>query len=114
MASAYLTLLKASCETVAGEVFNFGCENHSVQRLAEIVRTEVGEDVLLRHVSTDDNRSYHVASAKAAAVLGLNPEHSVEEAVRDLCIAFQAGQLPDSLKDERYFNIKRMQSINLQ
>lgn len=114
MASAYLTLLKASCETVAGEVFNFGCENHSVQRLAEIVRTEVGDDVLLRHVSTDDNRSYHVSSAKAAAVLGLNPEHSVEEAVRDLCIAFQAGQLPDSLKDERYFNIKRMQSINLQ
>jgi len=31
----------------------------------------------------------------------------------DLKKAFEGGKLPNSLQDEKYFNIKRMQSINL-
>ena len=30
----------------------------------------------------------------------------VEDAVRDLCRAFKQGQLPDSMTDERYVNVK--------
>jgi len=32
----------------------------------------------------------------------------------DLVKAFEHDLLPNSLTDERYFNIKRMQSVNLQ
>jgi hypothetical protein len=33
--------------------------------------------------------------------------------VSDIKNAFEKGLLPNSLEDEMYFNIKRMQSINL-
>jgi hypothetical protein len=33
--------------------------------------------------------------------------------VEDLKKAFEEGLLPDSLQNERYFNIKRMQNIEL-
>ena len=42
-----------------------------------------------------------------------NAQHSIHEAVVDLVAAFEGNKLPNSLSDERYFNIKRMQSINL-
>ena len=37
-----------------------------------------------------------------------------KDAVCDLKKAFDSGLLPNSLEDERYFNIKRMQSLSLQ
>jgi nucleoside-diphosphate-sugar epimerase len=114
MANAYLALLRAPRETIAGDTFNFGCQNHSVQQLADMIQSEVGDDVSLKQVPTDDNRSYHISSTKAAEVLGLKPLHTIQDAVRDLCTAFKQGLLPDSLTSERYFNIKRMQSLNLQ
>ena len=55
-----------------------------------------------------------VSSAKIAAELGFVPQHTIEEAVRDLVAAFRAGKLPDSMSAPRYFNIKMMQTINLQ
>ena len=38
---------------------------------------------------------------------------TVENAVQDLKKAFQENLLPNSLNDEKYFNIKRMRSIKL-
>ena len=38
---------------------------------------------------------------------------TIKDAVNDLKIAFEKGLLPNSLTDEKYFNIKRMQSIEL-
>ena len=38
---------------------------------------------------------------------------SDRDAVADLCEAFDKGLLPNSLDDEMYLNIKRMQNINL-
>ena len=48
-----------------------------------------------------------------AKVLGFQSQHTIKEAVKDLKNAFKKGLLPDSLTDEKYFNIKRMQSIKL-
>ena len=39
--------------------------------------------------------------------------HSIEEAASDLKKAFEEGLLPNSLEDEKYFNIKVMNSIDL-
>ena len=36
-----------------------------------------------------------------------------KDAVKDLRLAFEKGLLPNSLTDEKYFNIKRMSSIQL-
>ena len=114
MVESYLVMLRAPKEKIAGEVFNVGYENQSVLELAEMVQQVMGEDVKLVATPTDDNRSYHVSSKKIAERLGFVPQHSIREASEDLKKAFDAGLLPNSLVDERYFNIKRMQSLNLQ
>ena len=114
MVEIYVVLLNAPKEKIAGEIFNGGYENHSVLQLAETVRDVIGEDVVLKTTPTDDNRSYHVSSKKIANVLGFTASHTIKDAVSDIKNAFEKGLLPNSLEDEMYFNIKRMQSINLQ
>ncbi|MBG56654.1 MAG: UDP-glucose 4-epimerase [Deltaproteobacteria bacterium] len=113
MVNAYILLLNAPKEKIEGEVFNAGYENQSVQQLAETVREVIGEDVKLKTTPTDDDRSYHVSSKKIANILGFTAKHSIRDAVMGLKQAFEKNLLPNSLDDERYFNIKRMQSVNL-
>ena len=113
MADAYITLLRAPKEKIAGEIFNAGFENQTVLELAETVQRVIGDDVKLIATPTNDNRSYHISSKKIADKLGFIPSHTIEEAVKDLKNAFESGLLPDSLTGEQYFNIKKMQSVNL-
>lgn len=113
MVEAYLVLLRAPKEKIAGEIFNAGFENQTVLDLAETVQRVIGMDVKLVTTPTNDNRSYHISSKKIAQILGFIPSHTIQEAVEDLKQAFETGLLPDSLVDEKYFNIKRMQSIKL-
>ena len=40
-------------------------------------------------------------------------QSKIKNAVNDLRIAFEKDLLPNSLTDEKYFNIRRMQSIKL-
>ena len=113
MVDAYVALLDAPNDVIAGQVFNAGYENQSVEELAVLVREVMGDDVQLVQTPTDDNRSYHISSARIRDVLGFVPKHSIRDAVVDMKSAFDAGLLPDSLTDERYFNIRRMQSAKL-
>ena len=114
MVESYLALLNATQQQVAGKIYNVGYENQPVRVLAETVREVVGEDVQLITTPTDDNRSYHISSQKILADLGFAARHTIRDAVEDLLTAFQQGHLPNSLEDEAYFNIRRMQSLNLQ
>jgi nucleoside-diphosphate-sugar epimerase len=113
MVEAYLVLLNAPKEKIAGKIYNAGYENQPVRQLAETVQSVVGEDVKLITTPTDDNRSYHISSQKIKDELGFETTHTIRNAVEDLCVAFDRGLLPNSLDNERYFNIKRMQSLNL-
>ena len=63
--------------------------------------------------NTDDNRSYHISSKKIKNVLGFKPKFTVEDAIKDLKEALEKGKLPNSLNEENYFNIKKMQKIKL-
>ena len=113
MVEAYVALLDAPNDIIAGQVFNAGYENQSVEELAVLVKEVMGDDVQLVQTPTNDNRSYHISSARIRDVLGFVPRHSIRDAVVDMKSAFDAGLLPDSLTDERYFNIRRMQSAKL-
>ena len=114
MVETYLAVLDASKDRVAGEIFNAGIENQTVLELAQTVQRVMGEDVKLVTTPTNDNRSYHISSKKIADKLGFVPSHTIAEASQDLKNALEQGLLPNSLADERYFNIKRMQNLNLQ
>ena len=114
MVDVYLLLLELPDEKIDGRIYNAGYENRSVRRLAEMVRDTVGPDkVELVTIPTDDLRSYHISSDRIARELGFCPRHTIEEAVHDLKQAFADGRLPNSMTDSRYFNIKRMQELDL-
>jgi nucleoside-diphosphate-sugar epimerase len=113
MVDAYLVLLDVDSSLISGEVFNAGYENQTVNDIAEEVRSVIGPDVRLTRKESNDNRSYHISSAKIQDRLGFRAKRTIADAVRDLKRAFDNGQLPDSLTDERYFNIRRMQSVSL-
>ncbi len=113
MVEAYMAILEAPKGKIEGKIFNAGYENQTVRELAQTVINVVGEDVKLINTPSDDNRSYHISSKKILDELGFEAQHTIQEAVEDLKNAFDEGLLPDSLENEMYFNIKRMQSLNL-
>lgn len=113
MVEAYILLLDAPSEKINKQVFNAGLENHSVEKLAELVKKVIGDDVKVTFTETNDNRSYHISSDKICRELGFEYHHTIEDAIRDLKIAFDQGQLPDSLIQSKYFNIKKMLEVGL-
>ncbi len=113
MTNLYLFLLDQDDQKIDGEIFNAGYENHTLLELADIVKGEVDGDIAVDIEPTDDLRSYHVSSEKMQKQLGFVPSHSIQDAVKDLIAAFEEGKLPNSFEDSRYFNIKKMQEIDL-
>ena len=114
MTNLYVRCLQYPDEKIAGKVYNAGYENHKVMDIAKMVQKVIGEDrVGIVRTHTDDNRSYHISSQKIKRELGFEPEFTIEDAIRDLKEAFEAGKIPDPFDDIRYYNIKTMQAINL-
>ena len=113
MVNAYELLIKAPKNKISGETFNAGFENKTVLELAETVKKIIGRDVELKLTPTNDNRSYHISSKKIKKILGFETNFTIADAVLDLKKAFEKNLLPNSFDDEKYFNIKRMQSIKL-
>jgi len=113
MVSAYLCMLQSPTNLIAGEIFNVGYDNQSVNSIALLVKKVIGPDIKVVNVQSDDNRSYHISSEKIEKILGFKSKFTIEDAVQDLKKAFQNNMLPNSLSDEKYFNIKRMKSIEL-
>jgi nucleoside-diphosphate-sugar epimerase len=120
VADVYVMLLQLPDPMVAGEIFNAAYQNHTISQLAEIVKKVVEEEmperapIRIETTPSNDKRSYHVSSQKIKEKLGYVPQRTIEDAVRDLCRAFKAGKLPNSLTDERYINVKTVQRLALQ
>ena len=113
MTDLYVKSLEWPDAAIDGKIFNAGYENHKVAEIADMVRQAVGPDVQIVTTPTDDHRSYHVSSEKIKRELGFAPQHTIEDAVKDLVTAFGAGNIPNSMTDMRYYNIKTMQAIHL-
>jgi nucleoside-diphosphate-sugar epimerase len=109
--------LTAPDEKIANEIFNVGYQNMSIMDIAHLVKRVVEEEfpekapIDLVTTPSDDNRSYHINSDKITRVLGFKPKHTIEEAVRDLCNAFRAGKLPNSMADDRYYNVRTLKAM---
>tara|TARA_B100000780_G_scaffold247437_1_gene192383 strand:+ start:70 stop:1050 length:981 start_codon:yes stop_codon:yes gene_type:complete len=113
MVGSYLSVLNADNKKINGEIFNVGFKNQSVNELANDVKEIIGEDIKIINTKSDDNRSYHVSSRKIKEVLGFETKYSVKDAVSDLKSAFEKKLLVDTFDNEFFFNIKRMNNINI-
>lgn len=114
MTDLYVHALKWSDEQIDGKIYNVGYHNHKVKDIATIVQSVVGDDVNIVTTPSDDHRSYHVSSDKIKRELGFEAKHTLEDAVSDLLAAFKAGKISNSFEDDKFFNIKTMQKINLE
>lgn len=113
MTDLYCELLKLPKEQINGKIFNAGYENFKVKEIANMVRNVVGDKVEIKVEPTNDNRSYHISSEYIKKEIGFVPRHSIEDAVKDLKEAFDNGLIPNSFENEKYFNVKLMQTIEL-
>ena len=109
----YINLLTIPKEKIAGKIYNAGYENHKVKEIAQMVKNIIGDQVKIITTSTDDHRSYHISSEKIKNELGFVPKHTIEDAVKDLKNAFEKGLIPNSFTEDKYFNVKLMQKIDL-
>lgn len=113
MVRAYELFILIDGNKINGEIFNVGFENKSVLQLAEEVKIVIGDDVKIQRVPTEDNRSYHISSEKIKENLGFKYNFTILNAIQDLKKAFDEKKLNNPMKNIDYFNIKKMQFINL-
>lgn len=113
MVNAYLTTINSESSLVNFETFNVGFDNMTVLDIAKIIKKEFNENIEIEIKNCDDNRSYHISSEKIRRRLGFVPQYTLAEAIKDIIQAFKEEKFVNSLDNEIYFNIKRMQSLNL-
>jgi len=113
MVGAYLHVLETDIQLIKNEIFNVGFENYTVENLAKMVKKNIGEEVKLLYEKTNDNRSYHISSKKISEKLGFLPKKNIEDGIKDLIFAFENKILINTLENENFYNIKKMQSIKL-
>lgn len=114
LAELYVQLLQRPAADVAGRVWNAGWENMQVQEIAREVQSVVGsESVEVATEPTDDLRSYRISSERIRRDLGYQPRRSIRAAIEQLQRAFRAGWIPNPMDEERYYNVRRMQSVQL-
>ncbi|MFH1760400.1 MAG: SDR family oxidoreductase [bacterium] len=113
MTDLYVNLLEFPTGKIHGKIYNVGYENYKVREIAEKVKSQINSSLNIKTVPANDNRSYHISSKKIKQELGFEAKHTIEEAVGDLCAAFEQGKIPDPLNNIKYYNVKTMQAIHL-
>jgi len=115
----YMMLLEVPDDAIAGQIFNAGYQNHTVAEIAEIVRQVVEREmpelgkIDIETTPSNDLRSYRISSEKIRQQLGFEPQHTIDDAVTELCHAFKQGLIPDAMSDIKYYNVKVMQAVAL-
>ncbi len=118
MTDLYLQLLEEPDQRIADKVFNAGYQNMQMMEIAEGVKSVVEQHrpngkIEIVTTPTDDIRSYRINCDRIKDELGFAPKYSIEDAVGELCAAFDRGSIPDPMTSTNYFNIKKMQEIGL-
>jgi nucleoside-diphosphate-sugar epimerase len=84
-------------------IYNAGFENLSIMEIAERVVAQIPADIEV--TPSDDPRSYRVNSDKLLAT-GFQPKKTVDDAIRDVIVKFQRGELRD---EDKNYNLRWMQ-----
>ena len=117
MCDAYKLFIEIDATKIQGETFNCGYENQSIADLAVVVKQVVEQEfqelgkIDIVTTPSNDTRSYHINSEKIRQRTGFQPKFSVADAVTDLCKAFKAELLPNSISHDRYYNVRTLKAI---
>ena len=86
-------------------VFNAGFENISIREIAERVARSIPAEIVV--TPSNDPRSYRQNSDKLRHA-GFSPRKTVDDAIREIVVAYQRGDLKDI---DRWHNLKWMQRM---
>lgn len=103
-AHAVFLALQAPLEAVQGETFNVGsdAQNYTINQIGELIQRLIPRAELVQQGNDVDKRNYKVSFAKIARVLHFSPHHTVEDGVREIQAALEAGDIDDYY--DRAFN----------
>ena len=104
MSESYLEVIK-NADASNNEIFNVGDENHSVNKLAEMVNSSCPDAKLIRE-KVVDQRSYKISSDKIFNKIGFKTKKTISDAINDLVKAFETKKLINTFDDDGYYNIK--------
>ena len=113
LVDVYIMLIDYDKNKVGGKIYNVGFENLTVSSIANKVKLEIGKNVSIKKTLSNDQRSYHISSAKITRELGYSPKKNITMAIRDLVYKFNQHTITDPLNNSNYYNIKRMQELSL-
>ena len=84
-------------------VFNAGFENLSILDIARMVAAQMPAEIEV--TPSNDPRSYRINSDKLLAT-GFRPRKTVDDAIRDIIVKYQRGELKD---EDGHYNLRWMQ-----
>ncbi len=113
MVNSYIAIINADSNVINSEIYNVGFENYSVKELAISIKGIINKNIEIIYEKTDDNRSYHISSQKIKDKLNFEYKFSINDGIKDLIFAFENKILLDTFNNPNFFNIKKMQEINL-
>ena len=110
-------LINSDKKKVNKEIFNIGYENMSILKIAELVqqvfKKKYSKKIEIIRTHSDDNRSYHINSDKVKYKLGFIPKFTITDAIESILDAFESNKIKNSFDNDIYFNVKRMQNLNV-
>ena len=116
---AVLCLIESESNKIKNQIFNVGYENLAIIDIAKKVKSTVekyfnlGEEITIKIVESNDKRSYHINSDKIKKMLNFLPKRTIEVAIKDICEKFKKGICKDSFENINYFNVKKIKKLNI-
>ena len=104
MSESYIHVINNS-KISDNEIFNVGDENHSVSKLAEMVKEACPYAELIKE-KVIDQRSYKISSKKIYNKIGFKTRKTIKDAIDDLVKAFSEKKLFNTFENEEFYNIK--------
>ncbi len=104
-AEAYIKCLEAPIDKVKGQIFNIGSnqQNYQIYQLGEMIKREMPEITIETTPENADLRNYHQDNSKFNDLLGFTVRYTVEDAIREIRSAIEAGQIVNPL-EQKYYN----------
>jgi len=93
MASACISVVDASSNTISGQIFNVGSsnENYTKKQLANIIQKHVSDIKIEIVKSKTDPRNYKVSFDKIKQILNFQPKRTVENSVVEILSKIEDG-----------------------
>ncbi len=106
-AHALLQTLESPLSQVHREVFNVGSEdqNHTIQRIAEMIHELVPSAKLINLKASGDQRNYRADFKKIREQLGFDPHWTIRQGIQQVIDSIQSGDVKD-YHAAKYSNVK--------